>query len=33
MNVVRATFDAIEHMMNAGTIAKNRGKTLDELWG
>ena len=33
MNVVRATFDAMEHMMNAGTIAKNRGKTLDELWG
>ena len=33
MNVVRATFDAIEHMMNAGTIAKNRGKTLDEWWG
>ena len=33
MNVVRATFDALEHMMNAGTIAKNRGKTLDELWG
>lgn len=32
-NVVRATFDAIEHMMNAGSIAKNRGKTLDELWG
>ncbi len=33
VNVVRATFDAIEHMMNASTIAKNRGKTLDELWG
>ena len=33
VNVVRATFDAIEHMMNAGSIAKNRGKTLDELWG
>ena len=32
-NVVRATFNAIEHMMNAGSIAKNRGKTLDELWG
>ncbi|MGN0738622.1 MAG: 30S ribosomal protein S5 [Treponema sp.] len=33
VNVVRATFDAIAHMMNAGSIAKNRGKTLDELWG
>ncbi|MCR5386598.1 MAG: 30S ribosomal protein S5 [Treponema sp.] len=32
-NVVRATFNAIERMMNAGSIAKNRGKTLDELWG
>lgn len=33
VNVVRATFDAIERMMNASSIAKNRGKTLDELWG
>ena len=33
VNVVRATFDAIAHMMNAGRVAKNRGKTLDELWG
>ena len=33
VNVVRATFDAIEHTMNASSIAKNRGKTLDELWG
>lgn len=33
VNVVRATFDAIAHMMNAGSVAKNRGKTLDELWG
>lgn len=32
-NVVRATFNAIENMMNASSIAKNRGKTLDELWG
>ena len=31
VNVVRATFDAIAHMMNAGSVAKNRGKTLDEL--
>ncbi|MCQ2611808.1 MAG: 30S ribosomal protein S5 [Treponema sp.] len=33
VNVVRATFDAIEHLMNAATVAKNRGKTLDEMWG
>ncbi len=33
VNVVRATFDAIEHLMDAATVAKNRGKTLDELWG
>ena len=33
VNVVRATFDAIAHMMNAGSVAKIRGKTLDELWG
>ena len=33
VNVIRATFDAIAHMMNAGSVAKNRGKTLDELWG
>ena len=33
VNVVRATFDAIAHMMNAGSVAKNRGKTLAELWG
>ena len=33
VNVVRATLDAIAHMMNAGSVAKNRGKTLDELWG
>ena len=32
-NVVRATFNAIERMMNAGSIAKNRGKTLKDLWG
>jgi small subunit ribosomal protein S5 len=33
VNVVRATFDAIEHLMNAKTVATGRGKTLDELWG
>ena len=33
VNVVRATFDAIEHMLDAATGAKNRGKTLSEMWG
>ena len=33
VNVVRATFDAIENMLDAGMVAKNRGKTLSEMWG
>lgn len=33
VNVVRATFDAIQKMLDGGTVAKNRGKTLGELWG
>ncbi|MBQ6028727.1 MAG: 30S ribosomal protein S5 [Treponema sp.] len=33
VNVVRATFDAIERMLDAATVAKNRGKTLSEMWG
>lgn len=33
VNVVRATFDAIQKMMSATVVAKNRGKTLGELWG
>jgi small subunit ribosomal protein S5 len=32
-NVVKATFDCISKMMDARTIAKNRGKSLNELWG
>ena len=32
-NVVKATFDCINKMMDARTIAKNRGKPLKELWG
>jgi small subunit ribosomal protein S5 len=32
-NVVKATFDCISKMMAAKTIAKNRGKSLKELWG
>ncbi len=33
VNVVRATFDAVEGLMDAKVLAKNRGKTLKELWG
>jgi small subunit ribosomal protein S5 len=33
VNVVRATFTAITKMMDARAVAKNRGKTLKDLWG
>lgn len=33
MNVVRATFNAVANMLNAKTVAQNRGKTLKDLWG
>jgi len=33
VNVIRATFEAIKKMMNAKSVAKNRGKTLKDLWG
>ena len=33
VNVVRATFDAVSKLMDARTVAKNRGKTLKDLWG
>jgi small subunit ribosomal protein S5 len=32
-NVVKATFNCISRMMDARTVAKNRGKSLNELWG
>lgn len=32
-NVVKATFNGIARMMDAKAIAKNRGKSLNELWG
>jgi small subunit ribosomal protein S5 len=32
-NVVKATFDCISKMMNAKIIAKNRGRSIKELWG
>jgi small subunit ribosomal protein S5 len=32
-NVVKATFECINKMMDAKTISRNRGKSLNELWG
>jgi small subunit ribosomal protein S5 len=32
-NVVKATFECIKQMMDAKVIAKNRGKSIKELWG
>jgi small subunit ribosomal protein S5 len=32
-NVVKATFDCISKLMDAKAVAKNRGKSLNELWG
>jgi small subunit ribosomal protein S5 len=32
-NVVKATFNCISRMMDARTVAKNRGKPLKEFWG
>ena len=33
VNVVRATFEAIANLMDAKVIARNREKTLNEMWG
>ena len=33
VNVVRATFEALKSLMDAKVVAKNRGKTLKDLWG
>ncbi|ULQ59328.1 30S ribosomal protein S5 [Brucepastera parasyntrophica] len=33
INVVRATFEAVKQLMDGKTVAKNRGKTLKDLWG
>ena len=33
MNIVKATFDGFENILDAREIAKNRGKSLDEMWG
>ena len=33
VNVVRATFEAVKGLMDARVVAKNRSKTLKDLWG
>lgn len=33
VNVVRATFKALENLMDAKEIAANRGKSLTDMWG
>jgi|SRR5208337_199864 small subunit ribosomal protein S5 len=33
VNIVRAVFNGVDNMMDARTVAKNRGKTLKDLWG
>ncbi len=33
VNVVRATFDALAHLMDAKKVASNRGKALQDMWG
>lgn len=32
INTVKATFDGLEHLFDAGKVAKNRGKSLKEMW-
>ncbi|HBB13033.1 MAG TPA: 30S ribosomal protein S5 [Treponema sp.] len=33
INVIRATFNAIEQMMDARAVAQARGKNLKDMWG
>jgi small subunit ribosomal protein S5 len=33
MNIVKAVFNGLGRIMDARTIAQNRGKTVKELWG
>jgi small subunit ribosomal protein S5 len=33
VNVVRATFNAVDQLLDAKVLAKNRGKSLGDLWG
>lgn len=32
MNIVKAVFTGFEHILNAREVAKNRGKTMQEMW-
>ena len=32
-NVVRAVFNGIGSLMDAKAVAKNRGKTIKDMWG
>jgi small subunit ribosomal protein S5 len=33
MNMVRAVFEGMSKLMDAKTVAKNRGKSIKEMWG
>jgi small subunit ribosomal protein S5 len=33
MNILKAVFNGFDNLMDARTIAKERGKTMAELWG
>lgn len=33
MNILKATFNGLEQILDAGKTAKNRGKSLGEMWG
>ncbi len=32
-NIVKAVFDGLENLFDANEVAKNRGKSLNEMWG
>jgi small subunit ribosomal protein S5 len=33
VNIVKAVFQGLTELMNAREVAKNRGKTLKDMWG
>jgi small subunit ribosomal protein S5 len=33
VNIVKAVFEGLENLMDARTVAYNRGKTVKEMWG
>ena len=33
MNIVKAVFDGLEHLLDARQVAHNRGKSLKDMWG